>query len=78
MQDLNTYPIADLRIRVKIQDRLFKSHGRAPCGIAVGVDHGMVSLEGRVFSHTEAAEAVETAAQVEGVTGVRDGMTVDT
>lgn len=74
MQDLSTYPIADLRIRVEVQDRLYKARGRTPFDIAVVVDHGTVSLEGRVFSEVERTQAVEAAATVEGVTCVRDAM----
>ncbi|THD64672.1 BON domain-containing protein [Phenylobacterium sp.] len=77
MHDLNTYPIADLRIRVEVQDRLFKAHGRAPCDIAVSVEAGAVRLEGRVFSESEAVEALETAAGVDGVTCVRHAMRIE-
>jgi osmotically-inducible protein OsmY len=77
MHDLNTYPIADLRIRVKVQDRLIKTRGRAPCDIAVSVERGAVKLEGRVFSETEAFEALETAAGVDGVTCVRHAIRVE-
>lgn len=76
MRDLETYPIGDLRIRVAVQDRLFRVHGRTPTDICVRVDHGAVRLEGRVFSESEAVEALETAATVEGVTSVRHAMTV--
>jgi osmotically-inducible protein OsmY len=77
MAKLDVYPIGDLRIQVALQDRLRRAEHLAGADIDVFVCEGRVTLEGRVFCARDADEAVQAAAETEGVTEVRQSLHVE-
>ncbi|MEO8114060.1 MAG: BON domain-containing protein [Phenylobacterium sp.] len=76
MPELRIYPISDLRLRVEVQDRLWRADGLDAAEVEVQVNHCEVSLTGVVWSPDDVRRVEAVALAVEGVKRVRTHLMV--